>query len=72
MWNLEEEIITVTTTCSLIVKGPLLNDHDIPKVLNTLVGTTLAQRQPIGYTILAGFISRIQQPSGVNFTVEPQ
>jgi hypothetical protein len=39
----------VITVCSLILNGPVLNVHRMPKVLKTRVGTNLAQKQPMGY-----------------------
>jgi hypothetical protein len=49
--------LTVTTTCSFMVNGPVLKVQRTPKVLKTLIGTTRAQRHPIGYTALWSWLA---------------
>lgn len=58
---------TVTTVCSLIVNGPVFSVHRRPKVLKIFRGTTLAQKQPIGYTSLVHASVRL----GIEWTAKP-
>lgn len=44
--------LTVITTCSLRVKGPVLSVQRTPKLLKTFIGIMRAQKHPIGYTAL--------------------